>query len=131
VEIDKTNKTGVTILDSQGLAASDLAVQTMSTLKADETNSLRTFANARLAEDAKILKDFTVRSDSWQDRTVAGQPAVSVVSDYMDGKSKKVAYQVWSFGPTNAVCFYTRVPAADFEGFRPKFDAVVNSYQTR
>ncbi|MGA2173921.1 MAG: tetratricopeptide repeat protein [Verrucomicrobiota bacterium] len=129
-EIDKTNKTGVTILDPQGLAASDLAVQTMSTLKADETNSLRTFANARLAEDAKILKDFKVRSDSWQDRTVAGQPAVGVVSDYMVGKAKKVLYHVWSFGPTNAACFYTHVAASDFDGFRPKFDAVVNSFQT-
>jgi hypothetical protein len=128
-ESDRTNKTDVTLLDPQGLASSSLSVQTINTLRADETNSLRTFANARLAEDAKAAKDFKVRSDSWQDRTVAGQPAVSVVSDYMEGKANKVAYQVWSFGPTNATCFQTRVPAADFDGFRAKFDAVINTYQ--
>ena len=52
-EIDQSNKTDVSILDPQGMASSVLEVQTMSTLKADETNSLRTFANARLAEKAK------------------------------------------------------------------------------
>lgn len=128
-ESDNANKTGVTILDPQGLALSVLEVQTVSSLNTNETKTLRTFAKARLAEDGKALKDFNVRSESWQDRTVAGQPAVSVVSDYVDGKAKKVLYQTWTFGSTNALSFYTHVPAADFDGFRPKFDAVMNTYQ--
>jgi hypothetical protein len=56
---------------------------------------------------------------------------MSVVSDYLDGKTKKVLYRVWSFGPANVASFYTHVPADDFDGFRPKFDAVINSYQAQ
>lgn len=130
-EIDQSNKTDVSILDPQGMASSVLEVQTMSTLKADETNSLRTFANARLAEKAKAVKGLQARSDTWQNRTLAGRPALSVVSDYTEGKAKKVLYAVWSFGPTNGACFCAQVSAADFDGFRQKFDAVVNSYQNQ
>jgi hypothetical protein len=130
-EVEEKDKASVNIIDPQGVATSGLVVQTMSTLKADETNSLRQFANARLSEDAKVYEDFQARTDSWKDQTLAGQPAVSVVSDYLEGKVKKVAYQVWSFGPTNATCFEARVPASDFDAFQPKFDTIISSYQTK
>jgi tetratricopeptide (TPR) repeat protein len=130
-EFEKKDKASVSIIDPQGVATSGLVVQSMSTLKAAETNSLRQFANARLSEDAKVYMDFQARTDSWKDRTLAGQPAVSVVSDYVEGKVKKVAYQVWSFGPTNATCFEARLAAPDFDAFQPKFDAVISSYQTK
>lgn len=128
---DKPNKASVRIFDPQGVATSALEVQTMNTLKAEETNSLRDFANARLSEDAKIYKSFQVRADSWQDRTVAGQPALSVVSDYVDGEAKKVLYGVWNFGPANGACFYASLPAADFGAFQPKLDGVIASFQMK
>jgi hypothetical protein len=130
-ESEKKDKASVCIIDPQGVATSRLEVQTMSTLKAEETNSLRQFANARLSEDTKVYKGFQVRADSWKDRTLAGQPAVSVVSDYVEGKVEKVAYAVWSFGPTNATCFEARLATPDFDAFQPKFDAVISSYKTK
>jgi hypothetical protein len=130
-EVDKKDKANVGIIDPQGLATSGVQVQSMSALKVAETNSLRQFANARLSEDAKVYKDFQARADSWKNRTLAGQPAVSVVSDYTEGKVKKVAYQVWSFGPNNAICFEAMLAASDFDAFQPKFDAIINSYQTK
>jgi len=47
---------------------------------------VRKAMEAGLAEQAKVFKNFQVRSDSWQDLTLAGSPAVSVVSDYTSGK---------------------------------------------
>lgn len=128
-ETSKADKAVVSILDPQGLASSILAVQTMSSLTPSETNSLLIFAKARMADEAKVMKGFSTRPGSWQDGTLSGQPSLSVVSEYMEGKAKKVFYQVWSFGATNAVYFQSSLPAADFDGFRPKFDAVANSYQ--
>ncbi len=130
-ESETKDKVSVGISDPQGVATSGLEVQSMSALKAAETNSLREFANAQLGEDAKVFKDFQVRTDSWKDRTLAGQPAVSVVSDYVEGNVKKVAYQVWSFGPVNVTCFFSRIPASDFDAFQSRFDGIISSYQTK
>jgi hypothetical protein len=126
-----TNKTGVMIVDPRSIAMSSLTVETMSTVKTNESASLRAYAQARLDDSAKEYKSFKVRANSWTDLTVAGQPAVSVVADYVQGENKKVGYGTWSFGPTNAVYFEALVPAADFEAFQPKFDKVIQSLQSQ
>jgi hypothetical protein len=130
-DLDKTDRAAVSIIDPQGAATSSLTVMMKSAIKDGETNSVRKALEAGLAEQAKEFKNFKVRSDSWKDLTLAGCPAVSVVSDYISGKDTNVAYHVWSFDPTNSMRFDTYVHASDFEAFQPKIDAVINSYKTR
>jgi hypothetical protein len=130
-DLDKTDRSAVSIIDPQGVATSDLSVRTKSTIQNEETNSVRKALEAGLEEQAKMFKNFKVRPDSWKDFTLAGSPAVSVVSDYLSGKEANVSYHVWCFDPTNAVRFDVFVPASEFDTFRPKIDAVINSYKTR
>ena len=132
-EIDDTNKTSVSIIDPQAVAMSTLTVQTMTSAKTNETTSLRHFAEVRLAEDARELKNFQTRPDGWQDCTMAGQPAISAVSDYTQAGAKKVLYEVWTFGPANGngASFYTHLAASDFDSFRPKFDQIIATFQNR
>jgi hypothetical protein len=128
---DKPDRSAVSIIDPQGVATSDLSVRTKSSTKDQETISVRKALEAGLVEEAKMFKNFKVRPDSWKDLTLAGCPAVSAVSDYMNGEQNNVAYHVWSFDPTNAVRFDVFVPAPDFDAFRPQIDAVINSYKAR
>jgi hypothetical protein len=130
-ESDKTDRTGVSIIDPQGVAASSLTLQAKSSMKDHETNSLREVMEAGLKDDAKMYKDFKVRADSWKDLTLAGNPALSVVGDYVEGNRTNVAYHVWSFESTNSVRFDVYVLASDFAAFRPRIDAVINSFQTK
>jgi hypothetical protein len=130
-ELDKTDRSAVSIIDPQGVADSALSVLMKSSMKNEETNSLRQAAEAGLAEQAKMFKNFQVRSDSWKDLTLAGSPAISVVSDYASGQDAMVSYHVWSFDSTNAVRFDVFARAADFATFQPKIDAVINSYKSR
>ncbi|HEV7925207.1 MAG TPA: tetratricopeptide repeat protein [Verrucomicrobiae bacterium] len=130
-ELDKKDRTAVSIIDPQGVANSEMSVLMKSSIKNGETNSVRTAMETGLADQAKMFKDFKTRGDSWRDLTLAGFPAVSVVSDYVSGKEAMVSYHVLSFDSTNSVRFDVFARAADFEAFQPKIDEVISSYKAK
>ena len=130
-EADTKGTTKVTIIDPEGSTDSSLTVSTLDILKPEEKKSLRDYAYLQIAKAAKTYKDFQTRANGWKDRTIAGQPAVSVIADYTQGKTKKVGYGIWSFGQTNAVYFEMLTSAKDFDALQPKMDAIIDSYQTQ
>ena len=95
------------------------------------TNSVRALLEKETAEAATQYKNLHVRADSWQDRIVAGQPAMSVIADYMDGDKPKISYGVTTIMAGHGGAFRFLVPAADFEAFRPTLDAIVNSFKLK
>ncbi len=95
------------------------------------TNSVRALVEKELADAAKTYKNFQVRADSWQERTVAGQPALGVLADYMDGEKPQVGYGVTAIIGSHAAAFQFSIPAKDFEAFRPALDAVVDSFKMK
>jgi hypothetical protein len=130
-DADTKGTTKVRIVDPDGSADSSLTVATLDSLKPEEKKSLRDYANLQVANAATMYKDFQTRSNSWKDRTIAGQPAVSAIADYTQGNTKKVGYGVWSFGKTNGVYFEMLTSAKDFDSLQPKMDAIIDSYQTK
>jgi tetratricopeptide (TPR) repeat protein len=130
-ETDTKGAAKVTIIDPEGLSDSSLTVTTLAILKPEDKKSLRDYANLQVANAAKMYKDFQTRSNSWKDRTIAGQPAVSAIADYAQGDTKKVGYGVWSFGQTNAVYFEMLTSAKDFDALQPKMNAIIDSYKTQ
>jgi hypothetical protein len=117
------------ILDPEATATSELSVQSQTTLTDDQKKSVRAWADAEIADGAKMLKDLKVRSDSWKERTIAGKPGLSVIADFTEGKVKKTAYAVFSLAAGNAVQFLTYAASGEFEEFRPKFEAIIDSFK--
>ncbi len=130
-EVDVKGKTVVQIIDPEGSSASLVTVESMDHIKPEEKKTLRDYVNHEVAEAAKQKKDFQVREDSRKDRKVAGQPALGVIADYVEGKTKMVAYGVWSFGETNAVYFQILTSAKDFGALQPQMDAIIDSYTNK
>jgi hypothetical protein len=95
------------------------------------TNSVRALVEKEVADAAKTYKNFQVRADGWQERTVAGQPAMSVMADYMDGEKPQIGYGVTAIIGSHAAAFQFLIPAKDFEAFRPKLDAIVDSFKVK
>lgn len=131
--VGKKDKTKVMALDPQAIATTLVNVGSRKTLWPGVQNSLRAWAEKEITdgEGSKTLKEFTIRPDTWKDRTVAGNPGLSVIGDFVEGDEKKVGYAVFTFGNTNAATFVLLAPAKDFEGLQPKFDAIVNSYREK
>ena len=61
---------------------------------------------------------------------MAGQPGLSMMADFVEGREKKVSYSVFAFINTNAVGFLAYAPAADLEAFKPQFEAIMDSLKT-
>jgi len=123
VENPEANDSAVLVfLDPEATAHSSVRVQNQSSLKPGTT--LRAWVEAQLNQVSQ-----QVRADSWKELTVAGHPALSVIADYVEGKEKKVAYQVFTFGATNAAAFQFKIGAGDFDSFRPQFEAILESYK--
>jgi hypothetical protein len=100
----------------------------LANLDGNARQSPRAWAEEDIARATKVLADLQVRTNSWQELTAAGEPAVSALGDYGQGDSKMTAYGVWLFDNTNAVKFYFVATPKDFEGSRPTFGALVHSY---
>jgi hypothetical protein len=118
------------ILDSEGTATSFLFVNSVNNLQPEGQKSLRACAEAQLKDGYKVLKDLKVRPDSWKDETIAGQPALSLMADFVENHQNKAAYALFTFVGTNAVEFLTYTPTADFEEFLPKARAVISTIKS-
>jgi len=125
------NKTQVMILDPEATALSRLAVETLDTLKPEAKQSSRAWAEVELEDFARQLKDFQVRADSWKERMIAGKPGVSFVADCTEGKGKQLIYAAYALGDPNCAVFVVKLDPQDFEAFKPKIDAVIDSYKTK
>jgi hypothetical protein len=130
---DDKGKAKVVILDPDAVATAVVNVGSRKLLWPEVQNSVRAWAEKEISdgEGSKILKEFTIRPDTWKERTVAGKPAVSVVGDFVEGKDKKVGYAIFTFGQTTAISFVLLADAKDFEGLQSKFEGIVDSYKEK
>lgn len=130
-ESDTKGKTDLRIIDPEGLATSSLTVENLDVLSAEQRKSVRDYANTKITASSRLYTDFQVRTNTWKDRPVAGQPGVSVICEFTQAKTKKVGYGVWSFGPTNGVYFEMITSAKDFDTLLPEMDAIIDSYNAK
>jgi len=125
------NKTQVIILDPEATALSRLAVETLDTLKPEAKPSSRAWAEVEIEDFARQLKDFQVRANSWKERTIAGKAGVSFIADCTEGKGKHLIYAAYALGDPTCVVFVVKLDPQDFDAFKPKIDAVIDSYKTK
>ena len=60
-----------------------------------------------------------------------GEPAISVVADFVDGQQAKVFYAVYVLAEPNATKFLVRLPAGEFDKFRQQLDGIIYSYRMK
>ena len=122
--------TRIYLMDPNAVATSMLSVQKLGDLKSEVRKSVRAWADSQIADGAKVLKDVKVRPDTWKERTVAGQPGVSVLADFVEGKEKKTGYLVCVFVDQKAVQFLAYAGGEDLETVRPQIEAIIDSLKT-
>jgi hypothetical protein len=86
--------------------------------------------NRRL--DVKVMQrnnfeGYKFRSDSVQQTTIGGKPALSAVADYVRNGQPMVEYVTWVDGEKSRVVFGARMPASALPGFQSRFDGIIQS----
>jgi len=128
---EKTH-TSVALLDPELTGTCLLDWDSLDTVEPKSaTNSVRALVEKETVDAAKKYKNFQVRANGWQEPTVAGHPAASAIADYLDGEKPKVAYGVTVIIADHAAAFQFLIPAKDFDAFRPKLDAIVDSLKMK
>jgi hypothetical protein len=73
------------------------------------------------------FEGYTYRTESVQNTTIGGKPALSAVADYVRTGQKMVEYLTWIDGEKSRVAFVARMPASELADFQGRFDAVIQS----
>ena len=127
----KANALSLMIFDPDATATTQLNMQSLESLSAEDQKSVRAWAEQKAAAAATRFKDFKIRTDSWKELTMAGRPAVSLVADGEAGSQKNTMCGVYTFVNGKAAEIWFATTADDFEGFLPKFNGVVDSLKMK
>ena len=90
--------------------------------------TLTRVAEGELEGAKRRFKDYTLRPESWQERDIAGSPALSFVGDYKEGSDDYVQYRVYLLDELK-IEFIFKVAAERFDEFLPSFDSIVSSFR--
>ena len=97
---NERDKALITILNPDIAGVCTLAVWTEKS-KPEASQTIRAWAERQVKDgDEMGRKDGAVRADSWKERTLAGQPAVSFLADLEENKQKQVVYTVYALFDT-------------------------------
>jgi exonuclease VII small subunit len=120
------NKRRLLLLDPEATAPAEISLRKLDSLKPETRKSVRDWAE-QLIIDCSEEGKLTVRADSWQERKIAGQPAVSFIAERGSGKEQKLVYAICTFVRDQAVYFSVEISNDSFDAYRPGFDAVAES----
>ena len=107
----------------------DLKFGTVEVRPAKDGWTLAKVAERELEGVKRRFKDYTLRPESWQERSIAGSPAISFAGDYKEGSDDYVQYRVYMLDRLK-IEFIFKVAAERFDDFLPSFDGIVSSFQT-
>ena len=107
----------------------DLKFGTLEVRPAKAGWTLKMVAERELEGVKRRFKDYTLRPESWQERDIAGSPAISFAGDYKEGKEDYVQYRVYMLNDLKLE-FIFRVAADRFDEFLPVIDSIVSSLRT-
>ena len=65
--------------------------------------------------------------NSFEFKTVNGNPALSYAARFTGGTGTQVEYFVRVMNPNGVAQFFLRAPVEEFDGLRPAFDAMVET----
>ncbi len=83
------------LIDPLEAAKNSVYVSKLNDGEKDSEKALQTWADGKIAEQKKTLKNFRIRPDSREELKIGENQAICVVIDYGEGKSKRVLY--WTF----------------------------------
>ena len=119
----------VLLVDPGAESVNALLVGPLDKLKDEHKASVRAWAEHKLEDSKKAHKNFQVVADSWQERKVAGYPAVSCVATFDHGDMKRAKYSVFVLGKSTASSFVAHMAPNAVDEFRRKYDKIIDTYK--
>lgn len=87
-------------------------------------------AQKELAGATRRFKKYEMRADTWSERTIGGQPAISFAGDYLRDGEPWVQYRAYTFLDDVRLEFIFRTPRDRFDSLQGAFDAVLEQVES-
>ena len=130
-DVPQADESSTQMLDPEVKAFAILWGKTKKCDKSAIAQELRAQMEEKTKARSEALKDYRVRPETVQPRQVAGYQALSCMADYQEGDQKRIEYSVWVQAENSRCLFIGRAGAADFDTFRKRFDAIVETVRLK
>jgi hypothetical protein len=120
-------ETSFRMLDPEGKAFAGGWAKPLKTDPPQIAQQLRESLEEKTKSRSSELKAYQLRPSSVQTKAIGGQQAMSCVADYLDGDKKMVEYVALVATPNAKAVLFTRIAAEQFDSYRPRFDAIVET----
>ncbi len=128
---DEPDATKLHLIDAEASAFYVLNVQSLETAEIDPDQSLREFAEGKVADIKKRAMGYTIRPDSWDERSINGQTTLSLTADYEERDDALVDYRTYILGEETVGRFKVVCEADNFEIIKPKIDQIIATYKAK
>ena len=85
-----------------------------------------------MEEDANVVKqifmNYSVHPESWKASLIGGLDALSFSADYDEKDKKMVEYRTYIIDSSRVYAFVIRTERTTFEGSKPEFDSIIQSF---
>ena len=119
----------VDLLDPDSQVWVVVSAKPQKTASADIERALRTGAEERFANSRRGLSGYTIRVGAERLWRLGGHQALTWIADYTEGGERMTEYITWVQSESVRASFVARLQTSDFEPFRERFDAILNSFR--
>jgi Tetratricopeptide repeat len=121
--------TSVDLVDPDSHVWAIISAKPQETAGSEIQKALEAGADQRLAENTRVWRDYTVRPGSRRTWLLGGRMALTWIADYTESGAPRVEYITWVQSESVRAMLAAKMDASDFEQYRPRFDAMLNSFR--
>jgi len=128
---DKSQATKIHLVDPDGASLNVLNAGALELTQIDVTKPVREYAMDRVSRSQLRLKGYTVRPDSWVERSINSRSAVSFVADYLDKGKAMVEYRTYVLGEATLSRLRVHCKADRLDEIKPTIDQILSTFKVK
>ncbi len=128
---DKSEATKIHLIDPDAAAMSVMNAASLELTEIDVDKPLREYAQDRVSIAQKRQEGYTVRPDSWVERSINGRSAVSYVADYLERGQVMVEYRTYVLGEATLSRLRVFSEADRHDEIKPKIDQILSTFKAK
>jgi hypothetical protein len=130
-EATAKDETPLSMLDPESKISLDILAKETRTAPSEITRELRATLDQRVERRSHNLKDYHVRPETVQIRQIAGNQALTCVTEFLRGEEEMVEYLTWVRSENTNLLFSASGPASDLDDFRKRIDPIVETARVK
>ena len=128
---DRPDATKIFLIDPDGAAMVVLNAGALELTRIDVDKPVRAYAQDEVSKSQQRREGYTVRPDSWVERSINGRSAVSFVADYIDKGKAMTEYRTYVLGDATLSRLRVFCESDRLDGIKPTIDQILSTFKAK